>query len=279
MNSYGNPIVTYDEIVEALKAIIDCSKNNGYLDEYSFLNAKYDSVKSNPLQIEQEKALIKAIQSLEKTIDAANKVIREALEKEVAEISATNIFTIPTKYKQNEESRKLAAQDDLVIKLKEMSLPLEILSQNDEKEELIVEKIEESPSLFEEIEDEEAAEEELTELSKISLDKKDDDKIDIMSMDLPDLSNKTSKEKDIFDLTDDIEEKANIEKEKKVEEVKAETVKSDDESEETNEDKKIDTSKVQLIKKALVKAKEKENEQLVKILEQQLIKEIEALKS
>lgn len=270
MNSYGNPVVTYDEVVEALKAIIDCSKNNGYLDEYSFLNAKYDSVKNNPLHAEQEKALIKAIQSLEKTIDTANKVIRETLEKEVAEINATNIFVIPTKYKQTEESRKLAAQDELVSKLQEMSLPLEVLLQL--VEEVPKTKIiEEAPSLFEEIEDEIVEEVKEEELKKIS--KKSEDKIDIMAMELPDLTINLSveEEKESFDSIDKkLEEKTEDEK---VEEVKKEVV------DVTTEDKKIDTSKVQLIKKALEKAKEKENEQLVKILEQQLIKEIEALKS
>lgn len=271
MNNYGNPVVTYDEIVEALRAIIDCSKNNGYLDEYSFLNAKYDSVKNNPLQTEQEKALIKAIQSLEKTLEAANKVVRENLEKEIAEISATNIFTIPTQFKQTEESRKLASQDELIAKLQEMSLPLEVLSQVEEVEkETPIELFEEVEDVFEEVvEEEEQPEEETLEVEETKEEPKKEgktsSKIDIMSMDLPDISIELPKPT----KQEEAKEKIIEDEEKVVEE----------EEIEQPEEKKIDTSKVELIKKALEKAKEKENEQLVKILEQQLKKEIEALKS
>jgi hypothetical protein len=272
MNSYGNPLITYDEIVEALRAIIDCSKNNGYLDEYSFLNAKYDSVKNNPLQAEQEKALIKAIQSLEKTIEAANKVVRENLEKEIAEISATNIFTIPTKYKQNEESRKLASQDELVAKLQEMSLPLEVLSQpiEEEEKEETIEMFEEITDGFEEIIEEPAVEEEI----EIKLEKPKK-KIDIMSMELPEISLELTETEELEEedtLENFKEDKTKIEAEEQLED-------DNEDSEEEIEDPKVDTSKIELIKKALEKAKEKENEQLVKILEQQLIKEVEALKS
>lgn len=266
MNNYGNSIVTYDEIIEALRAIIDCSKNNGYLDEYSFLNAKYDSLKTNPLQTEQEKALIKAIQSIEKTIEAANKVVRENLVKELAEINATNIFTIPTQFKQTEESRKLASQDELIEKLHEMSLPLEVLSQVEE-----VEK-EETIELFEEVEDvfEEVIDEEISDEEKPKKAEKVNSKIDIMSMGLPDISIELPETSENEESKEEIIEEEIIDEEEKVVE---------EEEIEQPEEKKIDTSKVELIKKALEKAKEKENEQLVKILEQQLKKEIEALKS
>ena len=142
MNNYSNPMVTYDEIVEALKAIIDCSKANGYLDDYGFLNVKYDSVKQNPIQKEQEQALLRALQSLEKTLAAANKVVRENLEKELAEITAVSIFTISATYEHSCEKRKLASQNDLVMKLKEMSLPLEILNKVEEIETVETEIVE-----------------------------------------------------------------------------------------------------------------------------------------
>ena len=124
MNNYSNPMVTYNEIIEALKAILDCSRTNGYLDDYSFLNARYDVLNKSPLYEEQEQALIQAIQSLEKTIDAADKVIRENLKDVLNQIVTSNSFIIPTRYKKDEEYRKLAAQDEFVVKLKEMSLPL-----------------------------------------------------------------------------------------------------------------------------------------------------------
>ena len=50
------------------------------------------------------------------------------------------------------------------------------------------------------------------------------------------------------------------------------------EPETKEETKKVDLSRIQLIKKALEKAKEANNEQLIKVLETQLIKEVEALK-
>ena len=48
---------------------------------------------------------------------------------------------------------------------------------------------------------------------------------------------------------------------------------------ELTDEKKALMNRIQLIKKALDKAKEKENTQLVQILEQQLRKEIEIFKS
>ena len=128
MNNYSNPLVTYDEIVEALTAIIDYSKANGYIEEYGFLNAKYDSINTSPLQKEQEEALLQALQSLEKTIIEANKGIRKQLEQALEVITSENIFKIKSLYEQNQELRKLSSNPDLVIKLKEMSLPLELLN-------------------------------------------------------------------------------------------------------------------------------------------------------
>lgn len=249
MNNYSNPMVTYDEIVEALRAIIDCSKANGYLDDYGFLNVKYDSVKQNPIQKEQEQALLKALQSLEKTLMAANKVVRETLEKELSEITAVSMFTISANYEHSCEKRKLASQNDLVMKLKEMSLPLEILNKVEE-----IETVEELPVGFEEIIDDEEIEtvEEIVD---------EEPEVEVETVELDD----TDEEE-----FDDVEDET-IEEETPVEE-------DDVEEKEEAPAKKVDTSKIQLIKKALEKAKEKGNDQLVKVLEQQLLKELENLK-
>ena len=80
MNNYSNPMVTYDEIVEALRAIIDCSKANGYLDDYGFLNVKYDSVKQNPIQKEQEQALLKANKKFTKRFRKMEELATKPLE-------------------------------------------------------------------------------------------------------------------------------------------------------------------------------------------------------
>lgn len=254
MNNYSNPMVTYDEIVEALKAIIDCSKANGYLDDYGFLNVKYDSVKQNPIQKEQEQALLKALQSLEKTLAAANKVVRETLEKELAEITAVSMFTISANYEHSCEKRKLASQNDLVMKLKEMSLPLEILEKVEE-----IETVEELPVGFEEIVDEEETEEESDEEVV-----PEEPELEVESVELDMTDEEETTEEETVD--EKIEEEAPVEdKEEQVEEKTAPAP-------------KVDASKIQLIKKALDKAREKGNEQLVKVLEQQLLKELENLK-
>lgn len=259
MNNYSNPMVTYDEIVEALKAIIDCSKANGYLDDYGFLNVKYDSVKQNPIQKEQEQALLKALQSLEKTLAAANKVVRETLEKELAEITAVSMFTISANYEHSCEKRKLASQNDLVMKLKEMSLPLEILEKVEE-----IETVEELPAGFEEIVDEEETEEESDEEA---VPEEPELEVESVELDMTDEEETTEEETTEEETVDEkIEEEAPVEdKEEQVEEKTAPAP-------------KVDASKIQLIKKALDKAREKGNEQLVKVLEQQLLKELENLK-
>lgn len=238
MNNYSNPMVTYDEIVDALRAIIDCSKANGYLEEYGFLNVKYDSLNQNPIQKEQEQALLKALQSLEKTINAANKVIRENLEKELAEIETVNLFKISSTYEHSGEKRKLASQNELVMRLKEMSLPLEVLNKVEQPKEEI-ETFEELPTGFEEITEE-------VEPVVETVEEEPEEVLEQPTMEEP------------------IVEETIIEEEPVIEEVKEEKV------EESN--------KVQLIKKALEKAREKGNEQLVKVLEIQLSKELENLK-
>ena len=157
--NYSNPMVTYDEIIQALKAILDCSKANGYLDDYSVLNAKYDTIEKSPLQEEQEQALRKAIEALERVVDEGNKVIREELEKELKEIAASNIFKISTRYLDGEEKRKLAAQEEFVKKLGEVSLPLSSIKVAPVKVEEEVPLFEQKGfDLFEEIIDDEEEE-------------------------------------------------------------------------------------------------------------------------
>lgn len=308
MNNYSNPMVTYDEIVEALKAIIDCSKANGYLDNYGFLNVKYDSVKQNPIQKEQEQALLKALQSLEKTLEAANKVVRETLEQELAEITAVSMFTISANYEHSCEKRKLASQNDLVMKLKEMSLPLEILNKVEE-----IETVEELPVGFEEIIDEieefvdeepivEIVEEPISESMKVTiedtiieedpevevetveLDLNDDDDFSVETDEKIESEEQFIEEEVIEDVNEVEDETTEVIEEEPIEDtvIEEENVEVEEEIIEEKEEPtpapKIDASKIQLIKKALDKAREKGNEQLVKVLEQQLLKELENLK-
>ena len=45
--SYNNPLVTYDEIVDALKSIIECSLSSNYVDDFDYLNINYESGTKN----------------------------------------------------------------------------------------------------------------------------------------------------------------------------------------------------------------------------------------
>ena len=144
------------------------------------------------------------------------------------------------------------------MKLKEMSLPLEILNKVEE-----IETVEELPAGFEEIIDEvEAIEEDVTEepeleVETVELEENDDNEPEVVEEEI-------------------VEEE--VEEDSIVEEEPAEDVKLSEEKEEEAPKPKVDTSKIQLIKKALDKAREKGNDQLVKVLEQQLLKELENLK-
>lgn len=341
MNNYSNPMTTYNEIIEALKAILDCSKANGYLDEYNFLNVRYDALNKSPLYEEQEQALIQAIQSLEKTIDAADKVIRENLKEVLDEIVTSNSFIIPTRYKKDEEYRKLAAQDEFVSKLKEMSLPVEVLSdvpvvptveQSEgalDEIESLVEPLEEVeieslniPSTEEEeelyysrvklgnvknafavteeqylkLKDSEKEKEEVDSLQELTFEEapKKEEKVEeaIPEKEEPIVTedftiSELPVEKPVESVSEEtmevpaIEEKNEVEEPPKEEEAPTpEKEESESESKEPSaEQKKASLDRIKLIKKALDKAKEKENAQLVQILEQQLRKELEALKS
>ena len=284
MNNYSNPMVTYDEIVDALKAIIDCSKANGYLEEYGFLNVKYDSLNQTPNQPEQEQALLKALQSLEQAIESANKVIREDLEKELAEINASNIFTISANYEHSGERRKLASQSELVLRLKEMSLPLEVLNKVEMKEE-VIETIEELPGVFEEIVEEpsvedipivETVDKDVTMVEPVQKEEVvSDEQINTVPT-VEDVS--TSVEQNIIP---NYVEPTPIEEEKEYFAIPTDTLVENNMVSENEKEQPIsmpeEPEKVQLIRKALEKARERGNEQLVRVLEVQLKKELNNL--
>lgn len=121
--NYNNPLVTYDEIIEAIKSIIECSLSSNYLDEYDYLNIKYES----PSKIdEEEKLLINAIKSLGRSIDTTSKIVRRGLEKDLKSYEE-NLLKIETEYLFGQEKRKLAAQDTFITKLKEASLKIDSL--------------------------------------------------------------------------------------------------------------------------------------------------------
>ncbi len=122
-HGYKNPLVTYEEIVEALKAIIECSLNNNYMDDFDYLNLKYESESSVRYEGAEERALYKAVKSLEKTIDSANKIIKDNLEQNLRELELSR-FTIHANYLIGQERRKLAASQSLVEKLANASIKL-----------------------------------------------------------------------------------------------------------------------------------------------------------
>lgn len=120
---YKNPLVTYEELVEAIKAIIECSLNNNYMDDFDYLNLKYESESSEQYEGAEERALYKAVKSLEKTIDSANKIIKDNLEQNLRELELSR-FTIHVNYLIGHERRKLAASPTLIEKLAKASINL-----------------------------------------------------------------------------------------------------------------------------------------------------------
>ena len=302
MTNDRNTMVTYIEIVDALKAILKCAETNGYLDDYSFLNAKYDIPETSPLHKKQEQALVQAIQSLEKTIDAADKMIRENLQNTLDDMKNSDVFTISTRYQQNEECRKLAAQEEFVTTLQEMSLPLEILSDYSDLEyEFLVEDSKDGLGTLNEEEtidssDYFASDEGEFYYSRVKLGnpktafavteeqyqllKQNDEEIDY---ELPSELLSETEEDDSNILDGPIASfELEVESPKNVS-IKKEEIHSDEIIIEpqrvvvSDEKRKSSFNKIQLIKKALEKAQEKGNEQLIQILEHQLQKEIETL--
>ena len=122
----NNPIVTFDEIVDALKSILECSISNEYTDDLNYLNVKYESSIKNKIDTEKEKALYDALKALEKNIDTYSKVIRNNLVNEVSNLDES-IIKIESKYLIGQERRKLSAQSFFVKKLSDLSLKSSIL--------------------------------------------------------------------------------------------------------------------------------------------------------
>ena len=126
--SYNNPLVTYDEIVDALKSIIECSLSSNYVDDFDYLNINYESGTKNKVDEQTETALYNALKSLEKGLDTSSKIIRNTLERDIENIDKY-IFKINTDYLIGQEKRKLAAQQNFIQKLKAASLKMDVLYQ------------------------------------------------------------------------------------------------------------------------------------------------------
>ncbi len=122
----GNPLITYDEIVDALKSILECSISGGYTDDLNYLNIKYEPSIKNKIDSEKEKKLYAAIKSLEKNIDIYSKVVRSNLERDLYGIDE-NIIKLDLNYLIGQERRRLSAQQFFVKKLKGASLKKSVL--------------------------------------------------------------------------------------------------------------------------------------------------------
>lgn len=125
---YNNPLVTYDEIVEALKSIIECSLSSNYVDDFDYLNIKYESVSKNKIDEKNETLLFNSLKALEKSLDTSSKIIRNTLKRDIDDIEKY-IFKINSDYLIGQEKRKLAAQQNFVQKLRDASLKMDILYQ------------------------------------------------------------------------------------------------------------------------------------------------------
>ena len=125
---YNNPLVTYDEIVEALKSIIECSLSSNYVDDFDYLNIKYESGSKNKIDEKTESLLFNSLRALEKSLDTSSKIIRNTLERDIDDIEKY-IYKINTDYLIGQEKRKLAAQQNFVQKLRDASLKMDVLYQ------------------------------------------------------------------------------------------------------------------------------------------------------
>ena len=272
MNNYETPLKTYDKLVDTVKDILDCTNGNNYVDEYRALSAKYETIKKNPSQVEREEALLKSIQTLHKAMVEVGIRVRETLEEDLDKIVIDDTLVISINYPHATEERKLAAQEDFVNKLSEMTLPLEILTKTENIGECVkkIEEIEDLASIFEEIDDsgivdttKEIEVPVVEEQPKVTEEVIEEQPESDFPIGLPMSSD------DVFARTELV-----------VEETPSQEV-IDDQPEEAiqiEEPTQIEekpSGKVILIKKAIDKAKEKNNLQLVKLLEQQLVKETE----
>lgn len=233
--NYNNPIVTYDEIVEALISIIECSINNDYENDFNYLNVKYESGIESDIETTKEALLYKALKDLEKSLDASSKMIRLALDENLNQIN-NNIFTIQSEYLLGQEERKLSAQNQSIKKLKEASLDIsELYNVPDYRmEETALEKLSEidTNKVFSEFE-------------KRVID------------DFPEFFKREKNDEDI-DLFDELEKR---------EELRSKY--PDDTYEEVviDQEKRYDLEKISMIEKALKKARKIGNVELVSKLE------------
>lgn len=124
MKDYNNPLVTYDEIVDAIKSIIECSISNNFLDNYNYLNINYSAPTS--IDIDTESLLQDSIKALLKSIDSSSNIIRRGLVRNLEKIEE-GIIKVNTEYLIGQEKRKLAAQDHFIKKLKDASISLKEL--------------------------------------------------------------------------------------------------------------------------------------------------------
>ncbi len=243
MQGYNDPIVTYDEIVDALKSIIECSLNSNYIDDFNYLNIRYESGTKTKVDSVEEKALYNAIKSLERTLDSSSKIIRNGLERELIDYEK-NILKINCDYVIGQEKRRLSAQQHFVKKLKENSLKMDVLyhaPQYEENEDIVA----------------------LDSLKNIDTNKIFSEFEKNAIINFPDffkeeLAIANENDDDTTDLFDNMDSNLNVTEDYNVEEI---------------ESKKKDRE--HLIRVALKKARELGNEYLIERLEQQLEEELE----
>lgn len=121
----NNSIVTYDEIVDAIKSIIECSINNDYENDFDYLNVKYESETENKIDSKNESLLYYSLKELEKNIDEASNIIRQALVEQLDD--NLDKIIIDSDYILGYENRKLSASLDSINKLKRESLNIDII--------------------------------------------------------------------------------------------------------------------------------------------------------
>ena len=125
---YNNALVTYDEIVSALESIIDCSITSNTSNDFYILNKKYESGSFNTLSGNEETSLCDALESLKKTLLSSSRLIRMNLENDLSQYN-DNIFTIETEYLIGQERKRISINENLIDKLKDESLSIDILYQ------------------------------------------------------------------------------------------------------------------------------------------------------
>lgn len=125
---YNNALVIYDEIVSALESIIDCSIINDNSDNFYVLNNKYETGSDNEVSSNEEAFLSDALESLKKTLLSSSKLIRMNLENDLSQYN-DNIFILETEYLIGQERKRISINENLIDKLKDESLSIDILYQ------------------------------------------------------------------------------------------------------------------------------------------------------